>query len=36
MFEQQQHVADLARLTQIDELPLQAKTLAITNLPELD
>ncbi len=36
MFEQQQHVADLAGLAQIDQLPLQPKPFAIIKLAELD
>ena len=36
MFQQQQHVSDLAGLAQIDRLPLQPKPFAIINLTELD
>src|ERR1700691_5655932 len=36
VFQQQQHIANLARLAQIDQLSLQAQTFAIINLPELD
>ena len=36
MFQQQQHVADLASLAQIDQLPLQAQPFAIVKHAELD
>ena len=36
MFQQQQHVADLPSLAQIDQFPLQAQPFAIFKLPELD
>jgi hypothetical protein len=36
MFQQEQHVADLSRLAQIDQPPLQAQPFGITNLTELD
>jgi hypothetical protein len=36
MFEQQQHVADLASLAQIDQLPLQPQSFCIIKLTELD
>ena len=36
MFEQQQHVANLASLAQIDQLSLRAKAFGIIELAELD
>src|SRR5580700_11805651 len=36
MFEQQQHVANLASLAQIDQLSLDAKAFGIIDLAELD
>src|ERR1700674_4664578 len=36
MFEQKQDVANLPRLAQFDELPLQAQTFAIVEYAELD
>jgi len=36
MFEQQEHVADLACFTQFEELPLEAQAFAIVKHPELD
>src|ERR1700686_2504629 len=36
VLKQQQHVADLPRLAQFDELPLQAQTFAIVEYAELD
>src|SRR5216684_2589669 len=36
MFQQQQHVADLSSLAQINQLPLQPNPFAIINLTELD
>jgi hypothetical protein len=36
MFQQQQHIWDLAGLAQINQLPLQPKSFAIINLTELD
>ena len=36
MFKQQKHIADLASLAQIDQLPLQPNPFAIINLTELD
>lgn len=36
MFEQQQDVADLPRLAQIDQLPLQANAFGVIDLSELD
>jgi hypothetical protein len=32
MLEQQQHIADLASLAQIDQLPLQPQAFAVVNL----
>ena len=36
MFEQQQHVADLLRFSQFDQLLLQAQTRGVINRTELD
>jgi hypothetical protein len=36
VFEQQQHIADLSGLAQIDQLPLQPQSIAVINLAELD
>ena len=36
VLEQQQHVADLSRLAQIDQRPLQTQTFAVVKRPELD
>ena len=36
VFEEQEYVADLACLAQINQLPRQPKSFAIIDLPELD
>ena len=36
VFQQQQHIADLSCLPQIDQLPLQAQTFGVVKHPELD
>jgi hypothetical protein len=36
MFQQQQHVSDLPRLAQVNQLPLQTNPFSISKLSELD